>query len=170
MRMLADHANEPENERKLLCIKKNSHQSLFISLSAIRKMWHTWITMAAFVCLLNLNSLRAIMPLKPVCNTIAADLLVTKDFLAMYRRKFFWNLRAAASIISFLCTVRAISPAIRKKIFNTFKLPATTTNRKREEMSKQKTSSWSRRKDKQMEMKRGNEKLTVKPYSCEWTA
>lgn len=34
---------------------------------------NTWTMMAALVCFCNLNSLRAIIALKPVCNVIAAD-------------------------------------------------------------------------------------------------
>lgn len=92
--------------------------------------------MVVFVCFFNLNLLCVIMFLKLVCNTIVVDLLVIKDFLAMYRWKFFWNFRVVVLIISFLCIVWVILFVIRKKIFNIFKLLVIIINRKREEMSK----------------------------------
>jgi len=45
--------------------------------------------MAALVFFRNLNSLRAVIDLKPVCNLIADESTVWWDFLALYRLKFF---------------------------------------------------------------------------------
>ena len=45
--------------------------------------------MADLVFFCNLNSLRAVIALKPVCNLIAYESTVRWDFLALYCLKFF---------------------------------------------------------------------------------
>lgn len=75
----------------------------------------TWMMMAALVCFRNLNSLRAVIALKPVCNVIADDRTVKYDFLAIYRLKFFWIFRAAASRLNCSYSLQAILPTKKQK-------------------------------------------------------
>lgn len=83
----------------------------------------TWMMMAALVCFRNLNSLRAVIALKPVCNVIADDRTVKYDFLAIYRLKFFWIFRAAASRLNCSYSLQAILPTKKKKRMQVFQKP-----------------------------------------------
>ena len=75
----------------------------------------TWMMMAALVCFRNLNSLRAVIALKPVCNVIADARTVKYDFLETYRLRFFWIFRAAASRLNCSNSLQAILPTRKKK-------------------------------------------------------